>query len=231
VAVAPRLPVRRGLAALAAVVLASLAAGCGGGSSSSSSGESTTTSTAAAVSGCRDVPKATSHPKKLPGPTKRLDPKRSYDLIVKTNCGTFTIALDPRTSPNTVTSLVYLARKHFFDGVGFHRIVPGFVIQGGDPTGTGGGGPGYATRDPVPPTLKYTTGTVAMAKTPDDPPGRAGSQFFVMTGPAPQLPPEYALAGHVVKGLAVVKRIGKLGNAQEQPTRPVVMESVRAVVH
>jgi cyclophilin family peptidyl-prolyl cis-trans isomerase len=212
-------------AATAALVLAGLvAAGWGG------SGSSTQAPRSDAAGGCRKVAQAVPRTKRLPRPTLRLDPKRRYDLVVRTNCGTFTISLAVRTSPHTTASLVYLARKHFFDGVGFHRIVPGFVIQGGDPTGTGGGGPGYSTHDRVPPTLHYTAGVVAMAKTAAEPPGTGGSQFFVMTAPAPQLPPDYALAGRVTSGMAVVTRIGRLGNASEQPTQPVVMQSVRVVV-
>jgi peptidyl-prolyl cis-trans isomerase B (cyclophilin B) len=225
-------------AASAVVVLAPLlVAGCGGGGSSAGGSQTTTeafpASTAARpvqASGCRTVPTPKPRAKRLPAPRLRLDPARRYELVVKTNCGSFTITLDVRRSPHTSASLVYLARKHFFDGVGFHRIVPGFVIQGGDPTGSGSGGPGYSTHDRVPPTLKYDTGVVAMAKTGAEPAGTGGSQFFVMTAAAPTLPPDYALAGRVTKGLDVVERIGALGDASEQPTQPVVMQSVRVVV-
>ena len=150
------------------------------------------------------------------------------DAVVKTSEGSFTIRLDAKTSPHTVASFESLAKKGFFDGTVFHRIVPGFVIQGGDPTGTGTGGPGYTTHDKVPADAKYTHGVVAMAKTGAEPPGTAGSQFFVVTGDDVGLPPEYAILGKVVSGLDVVDKIGQLGDPQtEQPTKTVTVESVK----
>src|SRR5205823_9745078 len=116
-----------------------------------------------------------------------------------------------------------------FDNTIFHRVVPGFVIQGGDPTATGTGGPGYSTVDKPPKSAKYTPGTVAMAKTQTEPAGASGSQFFVVTGDASFLTPDYALLGRVVKGMAVVTRIGKLGNASDPngtPTRVVVVRRI-----
>jgi peptidyl-prolyl cis-trans isomerase B (cyclophilin B) len=147
--------------------------------------------------------------------------------VVKTSEGTFSIQLDVKDSPHTVASFEQLARKGFFNGTIFHRIVPGFVIQGGDPTGTGNGGPGYSTVDVPPAGTTYLHGTVAMAKTETDPPGTAGSQFFVVTGADAGLSPIYAVLGHVVSGLAVVDRIGTFGNSQtEKPTKRIVVESV-----
>jgi peptidyl-prolyl cis-trans isomerase B (cyclophilin B) len=152
-----------------------------------------------------------------------LDPARTHTVTVRTNLGTFAFELDVRRSPCTTSSFASLIRKRFFDGTRFHRIVPGFVIQGGDPTGTGSGGPGYSVRDVPPSNTVYTTGVVAMAKTPTEPRGTAGSQFFVMLANA-TLPPDYAVLGKVTRGLDVVKRIGRLGNpANEQPTRRVVV--------
>jgi cyclophilin family peptidyl-prolyl cis-trans isomerase len=149
------------------------------------------------------------------------------DAVVRTSEGTFTIRLDAKDSPHTVASFEKLARKGFFDGTIFHRIVPGFVIQGGDPTGTGTGGPGYTTTDPPPTNTRYTHGVVAMAKTQSQAPGTAGSQFFVVTARDAQLPPDYAVLGKVVSGLDVVDRIGRLGDpATEQPTKRVVISSV-----
>jgi peptidyl-prolyl cis-trans isomerase B (cyclophilin B) len=149
------------------------------------------------------------------------------DAVVETNEGAFTIRLDAKDSPHTVGSFEQLARKGYFDGTIFHRIVPGFVIQGGDPTGTGTGGPGYTTTDSPPSDTRYTHGIVAMAKTASDPAGTAGSQFFVVTGPDAGLPPDYAVLGRVTSGLAVVDRIGKLGNPQtEKPTKRVVVGRV-----
>jgi cyclophilin family peptidyl-prolyl cis-trans isomerase len=146
---------------------------------------------------------------------------------VRTNCGAFTIALDISKAPHTTASLVALAKSHFFDGTTFHRIVPGFVIQGGDPTGTGGGGPGYKTVDKPPDDASYRRGVVAMAKTGSEPSGTAGSQFFVVTGQDAGLPPQYAIVGRVLGGLDVVERIGQLGDpSTEQPTQPIVIQRV-----
>ena len=149
------------------------------------------------------------------------------DAVVRTSQGTFTIRLDAKDSPHTVASFEKLARKGFFDGTIFHRIVPGFVIQGGDPTGTGTGGPGYTTTDPPPAGTHYLKGVVAMAKTSAQAPGTAGSQFFVVTGADAGLPPDYALLGRVTSGLAVVEKIGRLGNpATELPTKRVVVSKI-----
>ena len=125
-----------------------------------------------------------------------------------TNCGSFTVTLDVKGAPHTSASLVSLARADFYDDTIFHRIVPGFVIQGGDPTQTGAGGPGYQTVDPPAQDAAYTKGVVAMAKTADEAPGTAGSQFFVVTGDDVGLPPDYAIVGTVTSGLDVVERIG-----------------------
>jgi len=158
-------------------------------------------------------------------PTEKLDTGKTYEVEIQTNCGAFTIRLDQKTSPATSASFVSLAREGFFDGTVFHRIVPGFVIQGGDPTGSGMGGPGYSTVDEPPPDAAYTKGVVAMAKTADEAPGTSGSQFYVVTGPDAGLPPEYALLGEVAKGLDVVSAIGELGDpATEQPLQPVVIQ-------
>ncbi len=144
---------------------------------------------------------------------------------MKTNQGTFSFALDVEDSPNTTASFVSLVRKGFFDGTIFHRIVPGFVIQGGDPTGTGTGGPGYSTVDAPPSDAKYTKGVVAMAKAGNEAPGTAGSQFFVVTADDARLPPDYALLGSVTSGLSVVEKIGRLGDpGTEQPTTRVVVQ-------
>ena len=157
-------------------------------------------------------------------PAPLLDPKQAHTVAVQTNLGRFDIRLNVKDSPCVTASFASLVRKRFFDGTIFHRIVPGFVIQGGDPTGTGQGGPGYTVTDAPPSSARYTKGVVAMAKTQHEPSGTAGSQFFVVTAPDAQLPPDYALLGNVTKGLKVVERIGRLGNpATERPTRRVVV--------
>jgi peptidyl-prolyl cis-trans isomerase B (cyclophilin B) len=156
-----------------------------------------------------------------------LDPAKTYDVLVETNHGNFTIRLAVKTSPATTASFASLVRKGFFNGTVFHRIVPGFVIQGGDPKGDGTGGPGYTTVDPPPSDAKYTKGVVAMAKTAAEPPGTAGSQFFVVTGADVGLPPDYALLGNVSSGMDVVDKIGTLGDPNDPngvPTKRVVIE-------
>jgi peptidyl-prolyl cis-trans isomerase B (cyclophilin B) len=153
-----------------------------------------------------------------------LDPKVPHTVDVRTNVGRFAFRLDVEDSPCVSSSFASLVRRHFFDGTIFHRIVPGFVIQGGDPTGTGTGGPGYTVRDVPPSGSRYVEGVVAMAKTGTEPSGAAGSQFFVVTARDAGLPPDYAILGHVTKGLAAVEKIGRLGNpATERPTRRVVV--------
>jgi peptidyl-prolyl cis-trans isomerase B (cyclophilin B) len=198
------------------LALVALAPGCGGDDEE------------ATANGCENVeqpaprdPAGTVEP-----PTEDLDPDTTYSLELETSCGSFTIELDTEAAPKTSASLVALANDGYFEDTVFHRIVPGFVIQGGDPTQSGGGGPGYSTVDVPPRDASYTKGTVAMAKSPTEPPGTAGSQFFVVTGDDAGLPPEYALVGEVTEGLDVVERIGALGDENEQPTQPVVIETV-----
>ena len=148
-------------------------------------------------------------------------------MTFATSCGTFTVTLDLDAAPETSASLVALAEDGFYDDTIFHRIIPGFVIQGGDPTQTGGGGPGYSTVDVPPADAAYVKGVVAMAKSAAEAPGTSGSQFFVVTGADVGLPPEYAVVGEVTEGLDVVELIGTLGDpATEQPIQPIVVESV-----
>jgi peptidyl-prolyl cis-trans isomerase B (cyclophilin B) len=220
------------LVLLASVAL--LAAGCGGSSDESAGTTEATAETAAATTsaggtgGCVDL--EVPAPREDGGatePKERLDPEKTYKLVFKTNCGSYTVTLDLDSAPATAASLVSLAKSGFFEDTVFHRIVPGFVIQGGDPTQTGSGGPGYKTVDPPTAGARYVKGVVAMAKTGAEAPGTAGSQFFVVTGADVGLPPDYAIVGKVTDGMATVDRIGKLGDrATEQPTRPVVIESV-----
>jgi cyclophilin family peptidyl-prolyl cis-trans isomerase len=155
-----------------------------------------------------------------------LEEGKTHLLVMTTNKGAFTIELDTDSAPCASASMVSLAKKGFFDGTRFHRIVPGFVIQGGDPTATGTGGPGYQTVDTPPADARYAKGTVAMAKAADEPAGTAGSQFFVVTAADAGLPPDYAVIGQVVDGLQVVEQIGELGGPDERPTETVEIESV-----
>jgi cyclophilin family peptidyl-prolyl cis-trans isomerase len=170
--------------------------------------------TATAVACGGKVPKAASTQKKLyaKAPKMTIDTSRKYLMTMKTSCGTIQIELDPKEAPNTVNSLVFLSKQHFFDGLTFHRIVKGFVIQGGDPKGDGTGGPGYSTVDPPPKGVTYQKGDLAMAKAGNEPSGTAGSQFFIVTGDPTALNQAgtYALVGHVVKGLDVAEKIQDL---------------------
>jgi cyclophilin family peptidyl-prolyl cis-trans isomerase/outer membrane murein-binding lipoprotein Lpp len=190
-----------------------------------------TTSTTSQSGPCKTVSQPSPKSTQLPKPTLKLDPSKTWTATVATNCGSFTIKLDVKRAPKTSASFVYLARKGFYDDLPFHRIVPGFVIQGGDPEGSGNGGPGYQVVEAPPRNLQYRHGIVAMAKTGTDPDGASGSQFFVMTADN-QLPPQYALLGKVTKGLDVVDTIGDvpLQSANDPqggpPASPVVISKV-----
>jgi peptidyl-prolyl cis-trans isomerase B (cyclophilin B) len=186
---------------------------CGGGDKA---GTPTAATQRAAETSCPTTGKQVTFP--------LLDKSKAYTVNVLTNLGSFDIRLDVGDSPCTTSSFAALVRKRFFDGTRFHRIVPGFVIQGGDPTATGTGGPGYSVRDVPPRNSLYTEGVVAMAKGAAEPPGTSGSQFFVVTSVNAGLPPEYAILGVVTKGLRVVEKIGRLGDpVNEKPTRRVVV--------
>lgn len=232
---------RRALIAILAVVGL---AGCGSSSSSPTANGSTATtggSTSAAAppaskaaNGCQRVsvppPRKSEH---LRPPSHTLDPAKTYTVHVTTNCGSFAFTLNVAGSPKTAASFYALVKGGFYDNLTFHRIVPQFVIQGGDPAGNGTGGPGYTVVDPPPANLRYATGDVAMAKTEAQPSGASGSQFFIVlsAGGAAQLTPVYALVGKVVSGLKVVERIGALPtNSSEYPTTPVVMSRVTVTV-
>ncbi|MDQ3543594.1 MAG: peptidylprolyl isomerase, partial [Actinomycetota bacterium] len=160
-------------------------------------------------------------------PTETLDPALTWTLTFETSCGEFVVTLDLESAPDTTASLVALAESGFYDDTVFHRIIPGFVVQGGDPTASGEGGPGYQTVDPPAADATYVHGVVAMAKSPQEAAGTSGSQFFVVTGDDAGLPPDYAIVGDVTEGLDVVDLIGTLGDpATEAPTQVVLIESV-----
>jgi peptidyl-prolyl cis-trans isomerase B (cyclophilin B) len=225
----------RKLLPLLLLVLALALAACGDddddGGDTAAGGETTeqtTTEEQAAGGDCKQV--ESPQPKEDGGqkrPSEALDSSKTYAVTVKTNCGDFTFEIDQETAPKTGASFVALAEADFYDGTIFHRIVPGFVIQGGDPTGTGTGGPGYKTRDKPPDDAKYTKGVVAMAKAGTEAPGTSGSQFFVVTGDDIGLPAEYAVLGKVTDGQDVVDTIGTLGDPNtEQPTQAVVVDDV-----
>ncbi|HWO84095.1 MAG TPA: peptidylprolyl isomerase [Solirubrobacterales bacterium] len=208
-------------AVIVAVVLISQ-----GGSSDDSSSSSSSTSAKTGADGCREVEAPEPKTVSFKAPKQVLKPGEAATAVVKTSCGTFEIALDTPRAPKTANSFAFLAEEGFYDDLTFHRIVPGFVIQGGDPEGTGTGGPGYSVDEKPPPNLSYTKGVVAMAKSGAEPPGRSGSQFYVVTAPDAGLPPEYALVGKVSKGYDTVARIEKVPTIEERPKQPVLIEEV-----
>lgn len=217
---------RRSFLLLLLALIVSLA-GCGGDDEEDAGIVATTEQpSGSGDSGCEEVdaPEAKSDGGQT-APTGSLE-AGAYELVVETNCGDFTVTLDPKLAPKTAASLVALAEDGFYDGTTFHRVVPGFVIQGGDPTGTGTGGPGYQTVDAPPTDTQYTEGVVAMAKAGNEPPGAAGSQFFVVTAPDAGLPPEYAVVGTVTEGMETVSAIEALGTGDGPPSQPVVIEKV-----
>ena len=191
------------LLALAGATLA--IAACGGGGGSTSTG-------ASLPSGCEQVSKPPPKHRQLKKPKQTVTPGERLTATVDTSCGRFDIQLDTSTSPKTVNSFAYLAKKGFYDDTTFNRIVPHFVIQGGDPLENGTGGPGYTVVEPPPHNATYRMGTVAMAKTAVAPSGQSGSQFFVVTAADAGLPPNYAILGKVTSGFDVVKKIGTLGD-------------------
>jgi peptidyl-prolyl cis-trans isomerase B (cyclophilin B) len=179
--------------------------------------------------GCEDVKKpAPKQVDDIKKPTEKLSKSKTYVATISTTCGDIEVTLDSKHSPITGGSFKYLADKKFFDGLTFHRIVPDFVIQGGDPAGTGEGGPGYSVEEAPPSDLKYTEGIVAMAKTGAEPAGTSGSQFFIVTGAsAAQLGPDYALVGKVTKGMDVATKIGGIQAGPDgAPAAQVIMKTV-----
>ncbi len=163
-------------------------------------------------------------------PAMVIDQARAYTARFETSLGGFTVELLPQEAPMTVNSFVCLARAGFFDEISFHRIVAGFVVQAGDPTGTGGGGPGYRFGDELPTTLTYERGTLAMANAG---PGTNGSQFFVcLTDLSQRLPPNYSIFGRVTEGMESVDAIAEVpvqaGRSGEvsSPIDPVTITSV-----
>ncbi len=202
------------LVAVAIVAIVLISRSGGGSSDSASSGP------------CKEVEQPAPKKVSLKAPPQTVTKSEKLTAVVETSCGTFEIALDSSRAPKTVNSFVYLSEEGFYDDLTFHRIAPGFVIQGGDPLGTGVGGPGYSVTEKPPSNLSYTKGTVAMAKSSADPPGRSGSQFFVVTAADAGLPPEYALVGKVSKGYDAVEAIEEQGTKEEKPKQTVLIEKV-----
>ena len=171
----------------------------------------------------------------IQAPEMSIDPAKRYQATIETSMGSIVVDLDAKRAPKTVNSVVALARCKFYDGLIFHRVVKGFVIQGGDPEGTGNGGPGYSVTEAPPADLKYEIGTVAMAKTGAEAPGTSGSQFFIVSGPqGASLPAQYALLGTVSSGQDVVGKIDAVPVGQDDrpsdPPRIVKITVVEPVI-
>lgn len=158
-----------------------------------------------------------------------IDTKKTYTATMTTDVGTMVISLDTAKAPVTVNNFVVLSRFHFYDGLTFHRVVPGFMAQGGDPQGNGQGGPGYTIKDELPSAGAYKVGSLAMANIGD--PDTGGSQFFIVSGDqGVALPPNYALFGQVTKGLDVLKKIDADGNRDgSQEGKPVTTHRITKV--
>lgn len=212
-------------------------AGCGSTHEARASAHRHSASATPASSGssdhgaCQQVkqpqPKGTQH---LSKPTLRLDASKTYKVRLITNCGDIEIKLDASESPSIAASFVYLVDIGFYDDLTFHRVVAGYLIQGGDPNGDGSGGPGYTIVEKPPSDVQYTQGTVAMAKDPADPAGTSGSQFFIVTGKDIDLPPQYAVLGKVVSGANTIDAISKVPTTanpdgeDSEPTQPIVIK-------
>ena len=221
------------LAALSLPLLPLLVGGCGSGGALRAGAAHASTRSAAPAARCRATAAPTPKgPQHLQAPHGALDPTMTYTAHLETNCGEIEIRLDVRDSPRVAASFVHLVHLGFYNGLTFHRVVAGFVIQGGDPNGDGSGGPGYTVVEPPPSNLQYTQGVVAMAKTDTDPAGAAGSQFFIVTGANADLPPQYALLGRVVGGQQTVAAISRVPTAagpdgeESMPRTPIVMNQV-----
>lgn len=158
-------------------------------------------------------------------PGQCIDPTKTYTIEVDTSQGRYTAVLDAVKAPITVNNFVYLARYHYFDATTCHRVVPGFVVQCGDPTATGSGGPGYEFADELPTAGEYKLGSLAMANSSR--PGTNGSQFFVISGDkGVALPPSYSLFGQVTKGLETIAAIDALAVGDGPPSQTVTINSV-----
>lgn len=177
---------------------------------------------ASVAAGCpKDPTTVLKKPTWSSAPAMTIDTAKTYTATVRTDVGTFVITLDAKAAPQTVNNFVFLAQHHFFDCVTFHRVIPSFVDQTGDPTGTGTGGPGYTIPDELPakasnPADQYPLGSVTMANTGQ--PHTGGSQWFIVAGTQGEsLPNSYSLFGQVTSGMKVVEKINAQGSASGVP--------------
>jgi cyclophilin family peptidyl-prolyl cis-trans isomerase len=157
--------------------------------------------------------------KQYPAPgDMKIDPTKTYKVAIETTEGPITVELLPKEAPGHVNSFVFLAKEGFYDGVIFHRVIPGFMIQGGDPTGTGTGGPGYQLKSEFN-KVKHTRGVLSAARSQS--PHSAGSQFFLMHADAPHLDNQYTAYGKITSGLEVVDKIANAPTGpNDRPKNP-----------
>ena len=185
------------------------------------------------------MPRPAPSTEEVPPPTLQLDPSRRYTVTLDTNCGTIEIQLAAKEAPKIAADFAYLVKKGYYNDLTFHRIVPGFVIQGGDPKGNGTGGPSWQVVEAPPSGFHYTKGSVAMAKGGTAPAGTASSQFFIVTGASGErLPPEYAVVGHVIGSEKAVEAIAGVpteslegGGEASYPRAAMVIEKATLSVH
>ena len=196
--------------------------------SGSDSASSDSTGEAAPTAECPPAEGATERTDSFDSaPPMCLTPGADYSAVITTDAGEVTVDLLEEKAPETVNNFVFLARNKFYEGVSFHRVIPGFMIQGGDPQGTGMGGPGYEFADELPAPGEYEIGSLAMANAG---PNTNGSQFFIVTGDAGvSLPPQYSLFGQVTEGMETVTAIEDDGSAQGAPSTTHTIESVEIV--
>jgi cyclophilin family peptidyl-prolyl cis-trans isomerase len=217
------------------VLFAALHSSGGGRKASNASATSTTASTgptttttvnpALAAIKCNDTkpPDNPSRPKFTAPPPMTIDTNKKYTATIDTSCGKITVDLDAKGAPKTVNNFVFLADKHFYDGLTWHRVVKDFVIQGGDPQGNGGGGPGYTFEDELPKD-GYKLGSLAMANSG---PNTNGSQFFIVTGQnGTSLPNSYSRFGMVTGGLDVAQKLESFSTGDGPPSRPLYIFSI-----
>jgi cyclophilin family peptidyl-prolyl cis-trans isomerase len=200
-------------------------------STTTASGPTTTTTANPALAAitCNDTkpPDNPNRPTFTTAPPMTIDQAKKYTAVIETSCGKITVDLDAKGAPKTVNNFVFLAGKHFFDGLTWHRVVKDFVIQGGDPQGTGNGGPGYQFEDELP-TDGYKLGSLAMANSGAN---TNGSQFFIVTGQnGTTLQSNYSRFGMVTGGLDVAQKLESFSTGDGPPSRPLYMLSVTVKV-
>ncbi|MGO9029825.1 MAG: peptidylprolyl isomerase [Acidimicrobiales bacterium] len=226
---------------IVAAVVVGVAVWISSGSSKKKAASTTSTTTASAsaqavadkasvAAGCPSNPKATlPNPQWTSAPAMTIDPTKTYTATIKTDLGTIVAALDAKTAPVAVNDFVFLADKGYYKCVTFHRVIPTFMDQTGDPTGTGSGAVGYTVQGEVPATAspQYPLGSLAMAKTSAAPNGTSSNQFFIVAGSEGEtLPPDYALFGQVTSGQSVVQAINADGDSSDDGTPPNVIHRI-----